>query len=106
MDRFRSCLENLSWRNVLNSNDVDDSYNLFWNDFRMLFDQNFPAKKVKINELLVNGEQITDPIVMANSINAFFANAGKKIADSLPDSPIPLKTTLFQTTQITWILEQ
>ena len=43
----------------------------------------------KINELIVNGEKITDTTKMANCFNKFFANAGKKIAETLPSSPIP-----------------
>ena len=180
LDRFRECLGNLSWRNVLNSNDVDDSYNLFWDDFSLLFEQNFPTKSVKfnknlhkiynymtpgllvsrqtkiklhkasihnpsnenvscykkfrniynkvmraskkmyfdnnlknakqnpkktwqllkeaigstgnnskINELIVNSEKIVDTTKMANCFNEFFSNAGKKIAQALPNSPIP-----------------
>jgi len=42
----------------------------------------------KINELSVNGTVIHDPESIANSFNKFFAGAGQKIADSLPESPI------------------
>ena len=50
--RFRECLGKLSWRNVLNTRNVDDSYNLFWTDFKLLYDQNFPVKKTKFNKNL------------------------------------------------------
>ena len=43
----------------------------------------------KINELIVNSEKIVDTSKMANCFNEFFSNAGKKIAQALPNSPIP-----------------
>ena len=46
------CLGKLSWNNVLTCKNVDDSYNLFWTDFKMLYDQNFPVKKTKFNKNL------------------------------------------------------
>ena len=49
-ERFRACLNELRWENVLNSNDVNDSYNLFFTDFNMLFEQNFNVKKTKFNK--------------------------------------------------------
>ena len=50
--KFRDCLGKLSWNNVLTCKNVDDSYNLFWTDFKMLYDQNFPVKKTKFNKNL------------------------------------------------------
>jgi hypothetical protein len=46
IDRFKSQLRNLSWNNVFNSSDVNDSLDLFWNDFKTLFDLNFPLKTI------------------------------------------------------------
>ena len=31
-ERFKECLDNLSWRNVTNNNNVDEAFDLFWND--------------------------------------------------------------------------
>ena len=42
-----------------------------------------------INEILVDGANLTDPLQIANSFNKFFANAGKNVANSVPPSPIP-----------------
>ena len=42
-----------------------------------------------INEILVDGANITDPLQIANSFNKFFANAGKNVSNSVPPSPIP-----------------
>jgi hypothetical protein len=46
IDRFKSQLRNLSWNNVFNSSDVNDSLDLFWDDFKTLFDLNFPLKTI------------------------------------------------------------
>ena len=51
--RFRECLGKLSWRNVLNTRNVDDSYNLFWTDFKLLYDQNFPVKKLNLTKIYI-----------------------------------------------------
>ena len=48
--KFRDFLGGLRWENVLKSNNIDDSYNLFWTEFKLLFDQNFPIKRVKFNK--------------------------------------------------------
>ena len=50
MERFRDCLRALSWTNVINSDDPNESYNLFWSDFNLLFNQNFPIKRSKFNK--------------------------------------------------------
>jgi hypothetical protein len=49
IENFRSQLSNLSWHNVLNSTDVNTSLELFWNDFKTLFDLNFPTKTTRLN---------------------------------------------------------
>ena len=50
VENFRNCLRNLSWRNVLDEQDVDSSFNVFWSDFSMLFDINFPYQRFKFNK--------------------------------------------------------
>ena len=52
MIRFRDDLRNLNWRDVLNCNDVNVSYNLFWQDFKSLYDIHFPLKSVRFNKNL------------------------------------------------------
>ena len=48
-----------------------------------------------INEISVDGVNITDPLQIANSFNKFFANAGKNVSNSVPPSPIPPEKLLF-----------
>ena len=36
-ERFKECLDNLSWRNVTNNNNVDEAFDLFWNDKKKIF---------------------------------------------------------------------
>jgi len=50
MNGFRENLRTCNWRNVIENNDVNASYDIFWNDFSMLFDLHFPIKKVKFNK--------------------------------------------------------
>jgi len=50
MNGFRENLRNCNWNNVIHNNDVNDSYEIFWNDFSALFDLHFPIKKVKFNK--------------------------------------------------------
>ena len=50
MEKFRADLGKLGWQNVLASREVDESYGLFWNDFKTLYDLHFPVKQVKFNK--------------------------------------------------------
>ena len=50
IDIFNNELRNLRWNNVLTCNDVDSSFDIFWNDFIALFESHFPLKKVKFNK--------------------------------------------------------
>ena len=52
MARFKEDLGNLRWRNVLACEEVDKSFNLFWQDFKTLYDLHFPLKQVKFNKNL------------------------------------------------------
>jgi hypothetical protein len=49
INNFKESLRMLRWQNVLNSNDANESYNLFWEDFNVLYELHFPLKKVKFN---------------------------------------------------------
>jgi hypothetical protein len=62
MTNFRNDLANLSWNNVLQCNDVNESYDMFWADFKCLYDLHFPVVTIrfnknyhKINEFMTNG---------------------------------------------------
>ncbi len=57
IDRFRTQLRNLSWNNVYNSRDTNESLSNFWDDFKTLFDLNFPFKTVRTNR---NSHKIND----------------------------------------------
>ena len=52
MAKFRDNLRLLNWRDVLNCNDVNTSFSLFWQDFKTLYDIQFPLKTVKFNKNL------------------------------------------------------
>ena len=52
MARFKEDLGNLRWRNVLACEEVDKSFNLFWQDFKTLYNLHFPLKQVKFNKNL------------------------------------------------------
>jgi len=47
---FKEQLSSLSWNNVLSEQEVNKSYQLFWEDFSNLYNLNFPLKKVKPNK--------------------------------------------------------
>jgi hypothetical protein len=49
---FRNSLSVLSWNNVtgISCNNVDEAYNQFWNDFKLLFDLHFPLKLQRFNK--------------------------------------------------------
>jgi hypothetical protein len=49
LNNFKNDLQNLSWREVLQGDNVDDCYELFWNDFKALYDLRFPIKSVRFN---------------------------------------------------------
>ena len=60
MNTFRDALRSLSWRNVTQSQNVNESYNIFWED--TLHDLHFPEKTVsfsrnlhKINPFMTKG---------------------------------------------------
>ena len=36
MERFKDCLNNLSWNNVIRNNNVDEAFNLFWNELKKI----------------------------------------------------------------------
>ena len=47
--RFKEALGSCSWNSTLSCNDVNDSYNNFWDDFHSLFELHFPLIHVKFN---------------------------------------------------------
>ena len=60
IDIFNNELRNLRWNNVLTCNDVDSSFDIFWNDFIALFELHFPLKKVKFNKNIHKKKKLYD----------------------------------------------
>ena len=52
--RFKDNLGACNWNNVTNCNEVNSSYNNFWEDFHTLFELHFPLTKVKLNKNVHN----------------------------------------------------
>ena len=50
ISKFKASLSNLSWQDVRNSKNVDESYEIFWNDFKPLYEIHFPTKTVPFNK--------------------------------------------------------
>jgi hypothetical protein len=49
LNNFKNDLQNLTWQELLNCNDVDTCYDLFWTDFKSLYDLRFPLRTVRFN---------------------------------------------------------
>jgi hypothetical protein len=60
LQKFKQNLQQLTWDSVLQSRDVNDSYNKFWIDFKQIFDLCFPCSKTKFNKNLHKKKQIYD----------------------------------------------
>ena len=44
-------------------------------------------KKQSTHEFLINDEMISDPIIIANKFNQYFAHIGSTLADKIPAAP-------------------
>jgi hypothetical protein len=49
LNNFKNDLQNLHWQELLQCNDVDLCYDLFWTDFKTLYDLHFPLRTVRFN---------------------------------------------------------
>jgi hypothetical protein len=49
---FKESLSALEWNDVLATNDVNSSFDKFWENFKLLFDLHFPLRKTKFNKNL------------------------------------------------------
>ena len=49
MLNFKDAIRNLRWQNVTSCNNVNESYQIFWNDFETLYDLHFPLIHSKFN---------------------------------------------------------
>jgi maleate cis-trans isomerase len=52
INKFKQNLQTQTWDSVLSCNNVNDSYDLFWDIFKLFFDLNFPLKGCKHNKNL------------------------------------------------------
>jgi hypothetical protein len=50
LQRFKLALSQLSWNDVVSCTDINNRFDLFWNDFNDLFSINFPITRVKPNQ--------------------------------------------------------
>jgi len=50
VQRFRDGLRNTNWDNVIAENDVDTSFGIFWDSFKVLYDLCFPLVKIRTNK--------------------------------------------------------
>jgi hypothetical protein len=57
LTNFRNSLSNLHWNEVLLSDNVDVCYDLFWNQFKTLYDLHFPVVTSRFNR---NFNKISD----------------------------------------------
>ena len=57
IDRFKAALGSLNWNNALNSTNVDDCYDSFWDEFKSLFDIYLPLTTKKFSK---NVHKISD----------------------------------------------
>jgi hypothetical protein len=62
LNNFKTDLQNLTWQELFVNNDVDVCYDLFWTDFKTLYDLCFPIKTCrfnrnyhKLNNFMTNG---------------------------------------------------
>lgn len=49
IEKFNNCLGALKWEGVFASQDVDESYDIFWEDFKSIFEMCFPVRKHRFN---------------------------------------------------------
>jgi hypothetical protein len=49
LTRFRDNLSNVRWDDVLNTDNVDDCYSVFWDKFKSLYDIHFPVVTSRFN---------------------------------------------------------
>ena len=69
--RFKEALGACSWNSTLLNNDVNASYDTFWNDFHMPFELHFPFINVKLNRNVhkQNNFMTKDLLVSRNTKN-------------------------------------
>ncbi len=68
MTRLKNALNETNWANVLTDNDVNSSFNKFWEIFSSLYDQHFPKIHMRFNrnKHKINGF-MTDELLLARN---------------------------------------
>jgi len=71
MDRFKLLLRGTNWIPTLESNDVDVSFGVFWNEFKQLYDVCFPLTVTKLNRNIhrINGYMTTGLLISRSTKN-------------------------------------
>jgi hypothetical protein len=49
-ERFKTCLSNVAWDDVLNKTNVDCCYDKFWDIYNTMYNLNFPLVNIKFNK--------------------------------------------------------
>ncbi len=81
IESFKTALRNLNWQSTLSSNNVNESFKNFWEDFHPLFNLYLPEKTVRFNK---NFHKINDFLTKGLLISRNTKNSLHKIALSEP----------------------
>ena len=99
--RFKEALGLCTWNNTLSNNDVNNSYDNFWNDFHTLFELHFPLIKVKFNRnvhkknnFLTKGLLISRATKILSTKKLFIMNITKNIVTFLTHSSVSANKSL------------
>jgi hypothetical protein len=57
LNQFKRDLATTDWGAVLNSNDANESYNIFWNSYKECHDANFPLTRKRFNKIFHKKQQ-------------------------------------------------
>ncbi len=90
INNFKNALNNLSWASVLNSNDTNESFELFLNDFFPLFNLYLPLKTKIFNKNFVKINDFFTPGLLISRITK-----NKLHKNSIKD-PTPLNITKYK----------
>ena len=98
INNFKNALNNLSWASVLNSNDTNESFELFLNDFFPLFNLYLPLKTKIFNKNFVKINDFFTPGLLISRITK-----NKLHKNSIKD-PTPLNITKYKIIEISLTL--
>jgi hypothetical protein len=83
INRFKLALSRVTWNDVYQSNDVNESFNLFWSTFSDLFELHFPYVSRKPNKNLhkINEYMTAGLLVSRSTKNKLFVNMTNRPTD-------------------------